>query len=81
VRVCAKIFDGERDEEGRLFSEKWEQDGNGEWCYGTISHVYRKKGRQPQNYSGYRGTVLHMQYHSTAAVPDFFFSSQVTKKL
>ncbi len=30
---------------------------------------------------GYRGTVLHMQYHSTAAVPDFFFPSQVTKKL
>ncbi len=24
-------------------------------------------------YDGYRGTVLHMQYHSTAAVPDFFF--------
>jgi hypothetical protein len=50
VRVHAKKFDGERDEEGRLFSEKWEQDGNGEWCYGTASHVYRKKGRQPQNY-------------------------------
>ena len=40
----------ERDEEGRLFSEKWEQDGNGEWCYGSITHVYSKKGRQPQNY-------------------------------
>ena len=50
VRVHAKKFDGEMDEEGRLFSEKWEQDGNGEWCYGTISYVYRKKGRQPWNY-------------------------------
>jgi hypothetical protein len=50
VRVHATKFDGEKDDEGRLFSEKWEQDGNGEWCYGTISHVYTKKGRQPQNY-------------------------------
>ena len=50
VRVHAKKFDGERDEEGRLFSEKWDQDGNGEWCYGSITHVYSKKGRQPQNY-------------------------------
>ncbi len=30
---------------------------------------------------GYLGTVLHMQYHSTLAVPDFFFLRQVTKKL
>ncbi len=29
VRVHAKKFDGERDEEGRLFSEKWEQMGTG----------------------------------------------------
>ena len=50
MRVHAKKFDGERDEEGRLFSEKWEQDGNGEWCYGTITHVYVRKGRQTQNY-------------------------------
>ncbi len=45
-----KKFDGERDEEGRPFSEKWEQDGNGEWCYGAISHLYIKKGRQDQKY-------------------------------
>ena len=31
--------------------------------------------------SGYPGTVLHMQYHSTLAVPDLFFLRQVTKKL
>ena len=30
---------------------------------------------------GYLGTVLHMQYHSTLAVPDFVFLRQVTKKL
>ena len=50
VRVHAKEFDGERDEEGRLFSEKWAADGHGEWCYGTISHVYVRKGREAQKY-------------------------------
>jgi hypothetical protein len=35
---------------------------------------------QPEE-SGYPGRVLRMQYHSTLAVPDFFFLRQVTKKL
>ena len=50
VRVHAKEFDGERDEEGRRFSEKWAADGHGEWCYGAISHVYVRKGREAQKY-------------------------------
>ena len=45
VRVRATKFDGEgdRDELGLTFSEKWLRDGNGEWCYGKISFVYKKK--------------------------------------
>ena len=52
VRVRATKFDGEgeRDELGLTFSEKWLRDGNGEWCYGKISFVYKKKNRQPQIY-------------------------------
>jgi hypothetical protein len=50
VRVHAKEFDGERDEEGRLFSEKWAADGHGEWCYRAISRVYVRKGREAQKY-------------------------------
>ena len=52
VRVRATKFDGagERDELGLTFSEKWLRDGNGEWCYGEISFVYKKKSRQPQKY-------------------------------
>lgn len=42
--------EGERDELGLLFSEKWLRDGNGEWCYGKISFVFKKKSRQPQKY-------------------------------
>jgi hypothetical protein len=36
---------------------------------------------QAKDPNGYLGTVLHMQYHSTLAVPDYFFLRQVTKKL
>ncbi len=32
-----------------LFSEKW-ADKNGEWCYGTVSFVYARKGRHAQRY-------------------------------
>ncbi len=42
--------EGERDELGLTFSEKWLRDGNGEWCYGKISFVFVKKSRQPQKY-------------------------------
>ena len=52
VRVLATKFDNEkRDNAGMNFSERWLADGNGTWCYGTISRVYVKKGRMPQKYS------------------------------
>ena len=52
VRVEATKFDNDkRDNAGMNFSERWLADGNGTWCYGTISRVYVKKGRMPQQYS------------------------------
>ena len=52
MRVRATKFDGEgeRDELGLTFSEKWLRDGNGEWCYGKISFVYKKQSRKAQKY-------------------------------
>ena len=52
VRVRATKFDGEgeRDELGLTFSEKWLRDGNGEWCYGKITFVYKKQSRKAQKY-------------------------------
>ena len=51
VRLKATLFDnGKRDRNGLLFSEDWLAKGNGEWCYGTVSFVYVKKGRQAQKY-------------------------------
>ena len=51
VKLKATLFDnGKRDRNGLLFSEDWLAKGNGEWCYGTVSFVYVKKGRQAQKY-------------------------------
>jgi hypothetical protein len=52
VRASAKLFDGNgtRDRNDLLFSEKWLADGNGEWCYGTVSFVYVRRGRTKQKY-------------------------------
>ncbi len=53
VRAKATVFDGgeeSRDRNGLLFSEKWAADKNGEWCYGTVSFVYARKGRHAQSY-------------------------------
>jgi hypothetical protein len=53
VKVLATRFDSDdiRDRAGRTFSEQWAHEGNGIWCFGTVSRVYVKKGRQPQKYS------------------------------
>ena len=52
VRVAATKFDNDNlDNAGMKFSERWLADGHGVWCYGTISRVYVKKGRNPQKYS------------------------------
>jgi hypothetical protein len=52
VRASATLFDGDgaRDRNGLLFSEKWAADGHGEWCYGTVSFVYVRRGRTAQKY-------------------------------
>ncbi len=53
MRAKATIFDGgeaTRDRNGLLFSEKWAADGHGEWCYGTVSFVYARRGRHAQLY-------------------------------
>jgi hypothetical protein len=52
VKVKATLFDNEKkkDREGRVFSKQWLDEGNGEWCHGSVSHIYVKKGRQPQKY-------------------------------
>jgi hypothetical protein len=62
VRVHAKKFDGEgeTDELGLKWSERWLRDGHGEWCYGKTSFVFKKKIRQPQKYriKYHEGTVM-----------------------
>jgi hypothetical protein len=52
VRVHATQFDGEgeKDDLGLTFSEKWLRDGNGVWCCGKISFVLKKKSRQQKKY-------------------------------
>ncbi len=46
----ATKFNGIIDELGLSFSERWARDNNGEWCYGKISFVYKKKSREAQKY-------------------------------
>ena len=51
VRAKATLFDeGTADRNGLLFSQKWAADGHGEWCYGTVSWIYVRRGRQVQKY-------------------------------
>ncbi len=42
--------EGEKDDLGLTFSQKCLRDVNGEWCYGKISFVFKKRSRQPQKY-------------------------------
>jgi hypothetical protein len=53
IRVHAKHFnapDGGTNENGLTFQENWEREGNGEWFYGKVSFVYRRKSRESQKY-------------------------------
>ncbi len=61
VWVHGTKFDGIIDELGLSFSERWARDGNGEWCHGKISFVYKKIGRQPQKY--------RILYHDGTSMP------------
>ncbi len=62
VRSHATKFDGEgeRDELGLKWSERWLRDGHGEWCYGKVSFLFKKKPRMPQKYriKYHEGTVM-----------------------
>ena len=57
----ATKFNGIIDELGLSFSGRWARDGHGEWCYGKISFVYKKIGRQPQKY--------RILYHDGTSMP------------
>ena len=51
MRAKATLFDeGTADRNGLLFSQKWAADGHGEWCYGSVSWIYCRRGRQVQRY-------------------------------
>ena len=68
MRVHATKFDGDGEEDDtedtdkavEKWSEKWRREGNGEWCYGKVTFVFRKKPRQPQKYriKYHEGTVM-----------------------
>ncbi len=64
--------EGERDELGIKFSEKWLRDGNGEWCYGKISFVLKKKSRQPQKYRilYHEGTAMESLENDIEMAPE-----------
>ena len=48
---------------------------------GRLEDLYTLDYNTELDSDGYPGRVLRMQYHSTLAVPDFFYLRQVTKKL
>jgi hypothetical protein len=51
VKLKATLFNnGKRDRNGKLFSEDLFDRGHGEWCHGTVTFVYVKRGRQAQKY-------------------------------
>jgi hypothetical protein len=51
VKSRATLYDaGTEDEEGNTFSQRQLGKGLGAFCYGAVTHVYRKVGRQSQKY-------------------------------
>ena len=65
VKSRATLYDaGTEDEDGLTFSQRQLGKGLGAFCFGEVSHVYRKTGRQSQKYrvkwdSGEVSQVLH----------------------
>jgi hypothetical protein len=48
VKSRATLYDaGTEDENGLTFSQRQLGKGLGALCYGAVTHVYRKTGRQP----------------------------------
>ena len=64
--------EGEKDDLGLTFSQKWLRDGNGEWCYGKISFVFKKRSRQPQKYRilYHEGTTMESLEKDIQMAPD-----------
>ena len=51
VKSRANLYDeGTEDENGLRFSQRQLAKGLGAFCFGAVTHVYRKTGRQPQKY-------------------------------
>ncbi len=51
-RATLYLYDeGTEDENGLRFSQRQLAKGLGAFCFGAVTHVYRKTGRQPQKYS------------------------------
>jgi len=65
VKSRANLYDeGTEDENGLRFSQRQLAKGLGSFCFGAVTHVYRKTGRQPQKYrvrwdDGSISQVLH----------------------
>jgi hypothetical protein len=74
VRVHATKLDGkgERAELNMLWSERWAHDNKGEWCYGKISFVFKKKSWQPQKYriKYHEGIVMESLEADIELAPD-----------
>ncbi len=74
MRVHATKFDGDekRDDLGLKWSEKWLRDGNGEWCYGKVSFIFKKKPRMPQKYriKYHEGTVMEILETDIEVAPE-----------
>jgi hypothetical protein len=51
VKSRSTLYDeGIEDENGLSFSQRQLGKGLGAFCYGAVTHIYRKTGRQPQKY-------------------------------
>ncbi len=75
VRVHATRFNapnGGTNDNGLTFSQNWEKEGNGEWCYGRVTFVYKKKSRQPQKYRIHynEGTTMVSEENHMEAAPE-----------
>jgi hypothetical protein len=72
VRVHATKFNGTVDELGLQFRERWARDGNGEWCYGKVSFVFKKRSRTPQKYIilYHDGTTMESLEKNIEMAPD-----------
>ena len=51
IKSLATLYDVNTiDENGQTFSQRWAGNGNGEYCFGKVTMVYKKQSREPQKY-------------------------------